>query len=68
MCATLEGSSVDKAICLLSASFGWMDILEVLELGMTESGGEGEEDSTKDSFTTDVVDLSAISQLSLSQS
>jgi hypothetical protein len=47
-----------------------MDILEALESGMTGSGGGG--DSMKDSFSSwfsvDVVSLSIISQLSLSQS
>jgi hypothetical protein len=39
--ATLEGSSVDNDIVLLSVSFGWMDILEVLTSGMIRAGGGG---------------------------
>jgi hypothetical protein len=35
----MEGSSVDNGTCLLSVSSSWMDVLEVLELGMTGSGG-----------------------------
>jgi hypothetical protein len=51
MLATLEGSSIDNSICLLSASSSWMDVLEVLESGMTGSG-EGGVDSAKDSFSS----------------
>jgi hypothetical protein len=36
---TLEGSFVDNEIVLLSVSSGWMDVLDVLALGMTGSGG-----------------------------
>jgi hypothetical protein len=38
MSATLEGSSMDNGIVLLSASSDWMDILDVLALGMIGSG------------------------------
>jgi hypothetical protein len=69
---TLEGSSVDNRTVLLSLSSGWMDILEVLALGMTGSGGLGERgNSTKAYFNSwsswDSMSLSAVSQLSLSQ-
>jgi hypothetical protein len=32
---------MDNGIILLSVSSGWMDILEVMALGMTGSGGRG---------------------------
>jgi hypothetical protein len=68
--ATLEGSSVDNDIVLLSVSFGWMDVLEVLTSGMIRVGGGG--DSAKACFgywrSADANSLSAVSQLSLSQS
>jgi hypothetical protein len=59
MCATLEGSSIDNGIYLLSASSNWMDILEVLELGMTGSGGNSSRTSFSSWSSIDVVSLSA---------
>jgi hypothetical protein len=41
MLATLEGSSIDNGIYLLSASSDWMDFFEFMESGMTGSGGGG---------------------------
>jgi hypothetical protein len=38
----MEGSSMDNRIVLLSESSDWMDILEVLALSMTGSGGGGD--------------------------
>jgi hypothetical protein len=38
-CATLEGSSVDNRIVLLSESFDWMDVLTILASGMIGSRG-----------------------------
>jgi hypothetical protein len=66
--SNLENSFVDNGIVLLSESFDWMDILEVLASGMT--GSEG--DSAKACFNSwsfvNAMSLSAVSQLSLSQS
>jgi hypothetical protein len=66
--ATLEGSSMDNRIVLLSVSSSRMDVLEVLNLGMTGSGG----DSTKACFSSlisaNANSLSAVSLLFLSQS
>jgi hypothetical protein len=39
MSATLEGSSMDNSICLLSVSSDWINFLEFLESDMTRSGG-----------------------------
>jgi hypothetical protein len=68
MWATLEGSSVDIGTYLLSASSGWMDVLEALESGMTGSEGDSAKDSFSSRSSVDAVNLLAISQLSLSQS
>jgi hypothetical protein len=68
MWATLEGSSVDNGIVLLSVSSGWMDVLEVLASGITGSRGA---DSAKAGFNSwssvDAASLSAVMQLSLSK-
>jgi hypothetical protein len=62
------GSFVDNGTVLMSESFGRMDVLDILALGMI--GSEG--DSAKALFSSwsyvDVVSRSAVSQLSLSQS
>jgi hypothetical protein len=53
-----------NGIVLLSVSSGWMDILEVLASSMTGSRG----DLAKAYFSsTETISLSAISQLSISQ-
>jgi hypothetical protein len=51
-----------------SVSSGWMDILEVLASGMTESRGDSAKACFNSWSSTDAISLSAISQLSLSQS
>jgi hypothetical protein len=60
---------MDNGIVLLSVSSGWMDVLEVLALGMTGLGGG---DSAKACFNSwssvNASNLSAVSQLYLSQS
>jgi hypothetical protein len=40
-CVTLEGSSRESGMVLLSLSSIWMDSLEVLDSGMIESRGGG---------------------------
>jgi hypothetical protein len=53
--ATLEGSSIDKGIVLLSESSGWMDVLEVLASGMTRSRGDLVKACFKSWSSTDVM-------------
>jgi hypothetical protein len=64
------GSSIDNGTILLSESFDWMDVLDVLASGMIGSGGGG--GLTKVFFNSysfvDAMSLSATSQLSLLQS
>jgi hypothetical protein len=61
----MEGSSVDNRIVLLSVSFSWMDVLEVLASDMTESGV----DLAKACFNywsfVDAISPSAVSEHSL---
>jgi hypothetical protein len=46
---------------LLSESYGWMDVLEVLDLGMTRSGGNSAKAFFNSWSSADVVSLSAVS-------
>jgi hypothetical protein len=56
----MEGSSVDNGIVLLSKSSVWMDVLDVLALSMTGSGGDSGKDCFKSWSSADVVSLSTI--------
>jgi hypothetical protein len=65
---TLEDSSMDNGIVLLSVSSGWMDVLEVLASGMTGSGWDSANSCLNSWSSMDASNLSAVSQLSRSQS
>jgi hypothetical protein len=59
---------MDNGTVLLSESSGWMDILEVFASGMTGSEAESVKSYFKSWSSADVVSLSIVSRLSLSQS